>query len=96
MNPLPNDGEDRVSVRGLTMAAGGKSMPISSKLCHGELSEETQQLLRKTGDRAQWAAHPCTVCGRTVGVEEAGGRWMPERHCPSVTHQPGNGSMRRG
>ena len=51
-------------------------MPIPSKPCPGELSQETQRLLRKTRDRTQWGTYPCKVCGRVVGVEEAGGRWI--------------------
>src|ERR1035437_7038746 len=64
------------------------SMSIPSKPCSGGLSQETQQLLRSTRNRAQWSNHPCDVCGRVVGVEQAGGQWVPERHWPSVAYPP--------
>jgi hypothetical protein len=48
-------------------------MPIPSKPCPGELSPETQQLLRKNRDRAQWGNHPCDVCGQVIGVEQTQG-----------------------
>jgi hypothetical protein len=95
MHPPLNPREDDAAARGLTMVAWGKSMPIPSKPCPGELSLETQQLLRKTRDRAQWATYPCEVCGRAVGVEEAGGRWIPERHWPSVAYPPRKVPVRR-
>ena len=95
MHPPPNHGEDSASVRGLTVVAWGKSMPIPSKPCPGELSPETQQLLRKTRGRAQWGTYPCEACGRAVGVEEAGGKWIPERHWPSVAYPPRKVPVRR-
>jgi len=61
-------------------------MPIPSKPCPGELSQETQQLLLKNRSRVQWASHRCEVCGRAVGVEVAGAQWVLERHWPSVAY----------
>jgi hypothetical protein len=70
-------------------------MSIASKPCSGELSQETQQLLRQNRDRAQWGTYPCEVCGRAVGVEQAGGQWVPERHWPSVAYPPRKVPVRR-
>ena len=61
-------------------------MPIPSKPCPGELSQETQQLLRKTRDRARWGTYRCKGCGRRVGVQEVGGQWIPEQHWPSIVY----------
>jgi len=41
-------------------------MPIPSKPCPGELSQETQELLRNSRDRALWGTYPCHVCGRSA------------------------------
>jgi hypothetical protein len=77
------------------MVTWAKSMPIPSKPCLGELSQETQQLLRKTRDRTQWGTYPCEVCGCAVGVEESRGHWIPERHWPSVAYPSRKVQVRR-
>ena len=63
-------------------------MPIPSKPCNGELSQETQQVLRKNRSRAQWGTYRCEGCGRKVGVQEVGGQWIPEQHWPSIVYVP--------
>jgi hypothetical protein len=63
-------------------------MPILTKPCKGKLSQVTQQLLRNSEDRADWGVYPCEVCGQSVGVSEANGDWVPERHWPSVVYTP--------
>jgi hypothetical protein len=63
-------------------------MPKPSKPCNGELSQETQEALRKNRSRAQWGTYRCQVCGLMVGVLEDGGRWIPERHWPSIEYVP--------
>jgi hypothetical protein len=60
-------------------------MPIPAKPCDGKLSDETIQLLKKNRDHAQWGNHLCETCGRMVGVETLMGKWIPERHWPSVS-----------
>jgi hypothetical protein len=65
-------------------------MPIPSKPCNGELSQETQQVLRKNRSRAQWDTYRCDGCGRKVGVQEVGGQWIPEQHWPSIVYLPRN------
>lgn|GEM_PF-2164085 len=61
-------------------------MPILTKPCKGKLSEQTRELLRISRDRADWGVHPCETCGQSVGVLEANGDWVPERHWPSVIY----------
>jgi len=61
-------------------------MPLPLKPCEGRIGEATQQLLNRNRDRAQWAAHPCEVCGLSVAVSLEKGKWVPERHWPSVTY----------
>ncbi len=88
MHASLNHGEDRVPARGLTMATWEKNMPILLKACPGEFSQETQALLQDNRSGVQWASQRCEACGRTVGAEEAGERWIPERHWPSVAYPP--------
>jgi len=95
MHPPPNHGEGRVPARGLTMAAWEMSMPILLKACPGEFSQETQALLQDNRAGVQWANLRCETCGRMVGVEEAGERWIPERHWPSVAYAPRKVPVRR-
>ena len=63
-------------------------MPTPSKPCNGELSQETQQLLRKNRSRAQWGTYRCEVCGQMVGVLDDGVQWIPEQHWPSIVYAP--------
>ena len=63
-------------------------MPILTKPCRGKLSDETQQLLATSRDRADWGMYRCEICGQTVGVSEVKGKWVTERHWPSVTYIP--------
>lgn len=63
-------------------------MPTPLKPCDGSLSNELQEILQKNRDRAQWAAHPCQVCGQEVMVVQVKGRWVPQAHWPSVTYRP--------
>jgi hypothetical protein len=44
-------------------------------------------MLRNNRGRAKWGTYPCTVCGRVVGVEETGGRWIPERHWATMVYR---------
>jgi hypothetical protein len=59
-------------------------MPTPVKPCDGKLSDQTLEILRRNRNRAQWGNHPCEICGRLVGVEMMMGKWVPERHWPSV------------
>jgi len=70
-------------------------MPILTKPCKGKLSEETQRLLRSGHNRADWAMYPCEICGQSVGVVEANGKWVLERHWPSVIYSPRKPRMDR-
>jgi len=63
-------------------------MAILTKPCNGTLSEETLTLLQANRERAAWGVYPCEVCGQNVGVLEEKGKWVPERHWPSVTYSP--------
>jgi hypothetical protein len=70
-------------------------MPILTKPCKGELSEQTQLLLRTSRDRADWGVYPCEICGQSVGVLAANGDWVPDRHWPSVIYIPRKPSVGR-
>lgn len=61
-------------------------MPTPLKPCDGHFVEGLQEILSKNQDRAQWATHPCEVCGAEVGAVWAGGKWVPEQHWPSVKY----------
>jgi hypothetical protein len=63
-------------------------MPVLTKPCEGKLSEETQQLLSNSRTRAGWGVYTCETCGQTVGVETINGKWVPERHWPSIVYPP--------
>jgi hypothetical protein len=63
-------------------------MPIPAKPCSGSFGEETVQNLVNNRDRAQWMAHPCTVCGQEVTGRFEKGKWIPEPHWPSVHYVP--------
>lgn len=82
----PNHREES-GVRLLLVITSQNSMSINTKACPGSLSQETQQLLQAKILR-RWATYPCAVCGRAVGVEEVGNRWIPERHWPSIANLP--------
>ena len=70
-------------------------MPILTKPCKGKISDETQRLLRNSEGRAEWGVYPCEVCGQSVGVFEANGKWVTERHWPSVVYSPRKPSVGR-
>ena len=72
-----------------------RAMPILTKPCKGELSEQTQLLLRASRDRADWGVHSCEICGQSVGVSAANGDWVLERHWPSVAYIPRKPSVGR-
>jgi hypothetical protein len=61
-------------------------MPTPLKPCDGKLTDEIQDAIRRNRNREQWGSHVCATCGRTVGVELVMGKWIPERHWPSVTY----------
>jgi hypothetical protein len=61
-------------------------MPIPLKPCEGKLSEESHEAIQRNKSREQWASHRCETCGRNVGVELIMGKWVPERHWPSVAY----------
>jgi hypothetical protein len=61
-------------------------MPTPLKPCDGKLTEEVQEAIRRNRNREQWGSHICATCGRRVGVEHVMGKWIPERHWPSVTY----------
>ncbi len=63
-------------------------MPIPVKPCDGSFSEETNQLLLKNVDRAQWNLHPCQRCGQQVGARLEKGHWAPETHWPFSPSAP--------
>ena len=63
-------------------------MPVLTKPCEGKLSEETQQILSNSRTRAGWGVYPCETCGRTVGVEDINGKWVPEKRWPSIVYPP--------
>ena len=70
-------------------------MPILTKPCDGKISENTQQLLSTSRDRAEWGVYPCEICGQTVGVLAANGDWVAERHWPTITYTPRKPSFSR-
>lgn len=72
-----------------------RTMPILTKPCKGKLSEQTRQLLRTRQERADWGVYSCEICGQSVGVSEANGDWVPERHWPSVVYTPRKPSVGR-
>lgn len=61
-------------------------MPTAVKPCEGRFSPEVIELLVKNRDRAQWANHPCEVCGLSIGATLDKGRWVPEQHWPTVKY----------
>lgn len=61
-------------------------MPTPLKPCDGKLTPEAQEAIRRNRNREQWASHLCETCGRRVGVELVMGKWVPERHWPSVVY----------
>jgi hypothetical protein len=61
-------------------------MPTPSKPCEGTLSPETLESLRRNRNREQWGNHSCATCGRVVGVELVMGKWVTERHWPTVKY----------
>ena len=56
------------------------------KPCEGRFSDELQTVLNRNRDRAQWANHPCEVCGLVVGAKQDRGKWIPGQHWPSVKY----------
>ena len=70
-------------------------MPILTKPCEGKLSEETQELLKTSRDRAGWGVYPCETCGQKVGVEDTTWRWVPEKHWPTVVYPPRKPTVNR-
>jgi hypothetical protein len=63
-------------------------MPTPVKPCDGHFSEDLQQLIRADKNRAQWASHPCEVCGLSVEPTQVKGKWVPLPHWPSVSYRP--------
>jgi hypothetical protein len=63
-------------------------MPILTKPCKGKLSEQTQLLLGASRESRDWVAYPCEICNQSVGVSEVNGKWVTERHWPSVVYTP--------
>ncbi len=61
-------------------------MPTPAKPCDGRFSDELQAVIAQNIDRAQWATHPCEVCGVLVGAVQVQGKWVPEQHWPSVKY----------
>jgi hypothetical protein len=61
-------------------------MPGPVKPCEGRFSDETQRVLNRNRDRAQWANHACEVCDLAVGAKQDRGKWIPEQHWPSVKY----------
>jgi hypothetical protein len=59
-------------------------MPTPAKPCDGRFSDEILEILSRNRDRAQWANHPCEVCGLAIGATLVRGKWVPEQHWPSV------------
>ena len=65
-------------------------MPTPAKPCDGRFKDELQEVLTRNRDRDQWATHACEVCGVSVGAVIVQGKWVPERHWPSVKYAPRN------
>lgn len=63
-------------------------MPTPLKPCDGHFSEELQRILHSNKDRAQWANHPCEVCGLEVSAKHVQGKWVPDSHWPTVKYPP--------
>ena len=63
-------------------------MPTAAKPCEGQFSEETVTVLLVNRDRAQWLPHTCARCGQSVGAMIEKGKWIPEKHWPSVHYVP--------
>lgn len=63
-------------------------MAVLTKPCEGKLSEETQEMLKNSRSRAGWGIYPCETCGQKVGVEDTSGKWVPEKHWPSIVYPP--------
>jgi hypothetical protein len=61
-------------------------MPTPLKPCDGKLTDEIQDAIRRNRNREQWGSHLCATCGRRVGIEHVMGKWVPERHWPSVSY----------
>jgi len=70
-------------------------MPLPVKPCEGRFSEEVLTALGSNRDRAQWANHPCEVCGLAVGAMLEKGKWVPEQHWPTVKYVPRNGTEKK-
>ncbi len=62
-------------------------MPAPVKPCERSFGEELQAILNGNRDRAQWANHTCEVCGLAVGATQDRGKWVPEKHWPSVKYR---------
>jgi len=67
----------------------------SLKVCEGRLGEEALSALSISRGRSQWATYVCEVCGSPVGVVEERGKWIPEKHWPSVKYPARNRSGQR-
>ena len=63
-------------------------MPILTKPCKGKISDQTQELLNTSEERVDWGVYRCEICGQSVGVSQENGRWVAERHWPSVVYTP--------
>lgn len=70
-------------------------MPTPAKPCDGRFSDEIQILLVHNKDRAQWATHPCEVCGALVGAVQVHSKWVPEQHWPTVKYPTRNPADKR-